>query len=293
MNSDRRAVALVATVMVLFTACSNSPEDAETSVGTARSALVNNNALNANALNANALNANGLSGAALLSPSMLAAGPLTFGALGADAVAALEDTTAAGDLSRQLAAYTASCALAPTQSFDFSWVDATGTTQEESYPGLLGLATDWAGAPLISAVEQAWVSACLISRVNYLGVTVMLSSRGWFPGLDHAPASELGSYTMQEGAFFGNVFTPTPTAYACDDVPDDSYAQSQDRFCAAGYVDASGDVEGCGIIQRLGSCDDYCTPITRRGQFHWLCATTPLDQDPSGLTFAVITVFLQ
>ena len=98
---------------------------------------------------------------------------------------------------------------------------------------------------------------------------------------------------MQEGAFFGNVFTPTPTAYACDYVPDDAYSRSSDRFCAAGYVDASGNVESCGIIQRLGSCDDYCTPLSRRGQFHWLCAPTPLDQGRSGLTFAVITVFLQ
>jgi hypothetical protein len=297
MNIDRRAVALAATALVFVTACGGSPEDSELGVGTATSPLVdanalNANALNANALNANALNANGLSGVAMLSPTMLAAAPLSFGALVAGAVTALEDTTDTGGISRQLAQYTASCALDPSQSFDFSWVDATGVTHDESYPGLLGLATDWAGQPLSSVFEQEWVSACLISRVNYLGVTVELSSRGLFPGLDDTPESELDAYTMQEGAFFGNVFTTIPTAYACDYVPDDAYSQSQDRFCAAGYVDASGDVDSCGIIQRLGSCDDYCTPLSR-GQFRWLCAAEPLDQGWQGLTWAVITVFLQ
>jgi hypothetical protein len=283
MNSDRWVVALAATAVGLVTACSGSPDNLEPVVGTAPSAAIGWNGLNAAAI----------SGATPLSPAMLASGPLTFGALGAAAVAALEDPAGAGDLARQLAAYTAGCALDPAQSFAFSWVDGAGTTHDESYPGVFGLATDWAGQALSSVREQEWVSACLISRVNYLGVAVELSSRGGIAGLDDTPASELGAFTMQEGAFFGNVFTSSPTAYACDDVPDDAYSRSQDRFCAAGYVDASGNVDSCGIIQRLGSCDAYCTSLTRGGQFHRLCATMPLAQGWQGLTAAVFTVFLQ
>jgi hypothetical protein len=290
MNSDRWVVALAATTLVCFTACGNSREETESDVGATRSALIDANAMNANAMNANAMNANGLDSQTLLAP-MLASGPLIFSSLSHDARDTLVDPGPNGDLARQLLQYAASCALAPSQSVDFSWTDADGSTWEESDPGLLSLATDWTEQAL-SPWEQDWVSACLISRVNYLGVTVELSSRGPFPGLNVTAESELEAFPMEEGAFFGNIFTSTPVAYACDDVADDANSEAMDRFCATGYVDASGDVDSCGIIQRLGSCADYCTPLTRRGQFHWLCATTPLDQGWQGLTAAVITVFL-
>jgi hypothetical protein len=295
MNSNRTLVVCALVTSAFVSACANSPEEVDSPLGTARSAALNPNALNPNALNPNALNPNalnpnGLPAAAPLAPALLAEGPLSWATIDPAAVAALEDTTGVGDLARQLLKYTVGCAFDPTQSFDFTWFDAAGAEHDESYPGLLGLATEWAGqAP--SPRDEKWVSACLISRANYLGVSVMLSSRGENPAISSVSESEQAAYPMEEGAFFGNVFTSAPTAYACDDVADDANSQSLDRFCAAGYPDGSGNLESCGIIQRLGSCSDYCTPLYD-GEYHMFCATEPLSQGWQGLTMAVVTVFL-
>jgi hypothetical protein len=247
------------------------------------------------------LNANSLSPAALdpssgaVAPALLAATALDPAELSPAALAALQDPSATGDLSRRLLSYTVGCAFAPTQSFTLSWVDASSAAQQQTYAGLIGLAPTWADAPL-DATSEPWVSACLISRLNYFGIEVALSSRGSAPALAAAPG-EIAAYPNQEGAFWGNVFTSPPTEYACDDTPDDAHSRSLDRVCAAGYVDAQGVTVGCGIVERVGSCDAACAPLTgANGLYHPSCtAPSAAGSAPGGggLTSQVITVFLE
>lgn len=194
-----------------------------------------------------------------------------------------------GTLSRQLLSYTVSCALGPTQpSFDFSWIDGEGNTQVESYPGGVGLATDSGGGP-IDPSEQPWISACLIARVNYYGIHVSLSARGDDPALA-TTLEEASDYPYEEGAFWGDVFADSPTAYACDYVPDATNSETDLRVCATG-VDQDGHPVSCGIIQDLGSCNAVCAPLTgSAGQYYPGCSANP--GDATGLTSEVITVFL-
>jgi hypothetical protein len=223
---------------------------------------------------------------AALTPAMLAGAALDPSALGAPALLAIEDPGASGALSRSLLSYTVGCALDGTEAFAFSWVDAGGVTHDESYQGALGLAPGWAAGPL-DPTGQTWVSACLIARVNYFGVAVHLSARGQNAALAASP-EEIAAYPHEEGAFWGDVFGATPVAYACDDVANDDNSRAHDRVCAAGHVDSQGNVEGCGIIERVGSCDDVCAGLTgSNGAYHPSCSS------PSGLTTEVVTVFLE
>ena len=214
--------------------------------------LENPNAMNPNAMNPNAMNPNALSASALL---------------------ALQDPGAAGDLSRQLLKYTVSCALDPTQSFSFSWVDSQGVAHAEVYPGLLGLATSW-DSRAIDLGAQRWVSACLASRVNWYSTPVMLSSRGAHPNLRTQSAVERSDYPTQEGAFFGNIFGTSPAVYACYITPNVAHSRSLLRDCAAGHVDSSGNVVDCGPVQVLGDCASYCAPLDAAGLYYPSCAAT-------------------
>ena len=264
--------------------CVASPEDVDDDIGVARSAALGPNALGPNALGPNALGPNAL-GPNALAPTMLNGSALAMGSLSADALAAIHDSGANGDLSRQLLKYTVGCALDSTQSLSFTWVDSNDVSHDETYSGLFGLAPDWASGAL-SSDAQLWVSACLIARVNYFGVTVMLSIRGGVDTLD-TTQSERDEYTYLEGAFWGNVFTSTPTAYACDYGPDDAHSRAGNRVCAAGYDDGSGTLQSCGIIQRLGSCTDACGSLT--GGTHYASCSAGAGQSSS----SVVTVFLE
>jgi hypothetical protein len=271
---------LFSAMLLSVSACGGSPEQDETDLGTVRSALLGDNALNGNALNGNGVDSKVLTG------SMLGSNPLTPSTLSAAARAAIQDPTASGDLSRQFLKYAVSCAFDTTQSFGFSWVDSSGVTHDETYPGLLALETNWDHQALPTS-GQEWVSACLISRVNYFGIQVTISARGPTGGLNVTDATELDTYTMQEGAFFGNLFISTPYAVACDHPTDDAYSRWLYRDCAAGYVDTDGDVFGCPNVQRIGSCDDAGCNFNSNHTYYTSC------NDPTGSTTnQVVTVYL-
>jgi hypothetical protein len=288
----KRAFELVASICALVTACgctAGSPEaggngeDTQTAV----SAFMTLNSMAPEALDATTTYPSALS------PAMLAGAPLDPSALTASALAAIKDPGDSGALSRSLLSYTVGCALDGTQSFAFSWVDASNVTHEENYPGSIGLATGWASHP-IDASGRGWVSACLIARVNHYGIPVHLSARGDNAALV-ASAEEKVAYPNEEGAFWGDLFRTTPVAYACDIVSNDDNSRAEARVCAAGYVDGQGNVQGCGIVERVGSCNAACAPlmgVTLAGStvafHHPSCATAA-----SGLTTEVMTVFLE
>ena len=68
---------------------------------------------------------------------------------------------------------------------------------------------------------QRWVSACVLARTNAYGVHVEISMRA----PNNAPqaiknalattSNELATYTLREGAYYGNIFETTPTPVVC------------------------------------------------------------------------------
>ena len=114
---------------------------------------------------------------------------------------------AAGDLlatadGREVFSYLVSCALPGDQVLAATLRD--GTTVE--FPGAIGLAPSWVDHPL-DRVGQGWVSACIFARVNAHDVSVVISLRGPHPALT-VDSDERTGWPLEEGAFYGNLFTP-------------------------------------------------------------------------------------
>lgn len=113
------------------------------------------------------------------------------------------------------------------------------------------------------------VSACLLARVNAYGRTVTISMRGSRPALA-TTASEAAGFSLEEGAFYGDVFTADDgpiVANACRgrDQAAGETGDLVDRDCTE-----PGDVPGrtvCGFTD-AGDCADFT------GQ-PWACAADP------------------
>jgi hypothetical protein len=276
MERARSFVSLIFSLITL-SGCVGSQEETETTLGIAPSAHECTNALNVNALNVNALNVNALN-----------VNALNVNALNIAALTAIQALGPTGDLSRQLLEYTVGCALDSSQSFNFSWTDIALTTHDEQYWGSLGLEPTWSSSPL-SDVGQRWVSACLASRVNWYGEHVIISARGSISSLSAPSLAETTSFTMLEGAFWGNLFTLSPELYACHHGPNDAHSRAATRDCAAGHLDANSIPQDCGIIHIVGDCDSVCKPMDTAGSFYPRCrpdiGAPWVDQ--------VVTVFLE
>jgi hypothetical protein len=229
----------------------------------AQSALEDDNALNPNALNPNALNPNALN------PNALAWTALDFPALVPGAKSALQNATEAGVLSRELLKYVVSCAFTSEQSFVFSWLGDAGELHVETYPGLLGLASAWSYRQP-STAEQQWVSACIASRVNLYGVSVTISSRASHTALNKVGTTEMVTYTVEEGAFWGNLFGAPGALFACYNEANREHARMLSRACAAGHEGSSG-IESCGMIEIVGSCDAHCDEFQPIGLYRSSC----------------------
>lgn len=163
-----------------------------------------------NRLGGNRLGGNRLGG------NRLAAGHLASARLSNDTL--VLDTDAAGLLldteeGREVLAYIISCA-APEGTILTVENPAPGAPSE--YFGSLGLAKKWLDRPLDRA-GAGWVSACLFARVNANQESVPISLRGSHAQL-YTTEDEAAEYTLQEGAFWGNYFTPLHKPiewYAC------------------------------------------------------------------------------
>ena len=223
-----------------------------------------------------------------LVPNALVPNALVPNALAANALASLQDPGVAGETSRAFLRYAVGCAFRPDQSLAFAWTDADGVEHDEEFVGALGLAPQWQSGALDEA-GQRWVSACLAARTNWYGVPVTLSTRARAASLAAPTAQEIATYPNEEGAFWGNLFAPTPKLYACHAAANVSYARSLQRDCAAGHVDGQ-DVVECGIIEIVGTCEDSCDPLTTSGQYHPRCGDPA---QPTQKTGHVITVFLE
>ena len=225
-----------------------------------------------------------------LVPNALVPNALVPNALAASALMAIQDSGQAGALSRMHLKYTVGCALDSTQSFSFSWTDSLGLSHNETYVGMLGLATGWASGPLgVSA--QEWISACLAARTNYYGTPVIISSRGSCGALNTVNTSEAAAYANEEGAFWGNIYTSTPALYSCHVSADDTNSRRQLRDCAAGHLNPNYTVSSCGMIQIVGACDRFCLSISSPGLPHLSCWSDPNNKISTG-TLAPVTIYL-
>jgi len=188
-------------------ACASAPADSESE----QSSALSDNALTANALTANALTANALTANALTA-NALTANALTANALTANALTANALTANAlrDPLSRELMKYVVSCALDDRDSIT---VEIDGHSYE--FDGSLGLAPEW-GRPHGSCDGscQRWVSACVLARVDAMGVKREISIRGDSHVL-HPSKDEVQTYTVQEGAYFGNLFVAGQPRFLC------------------------------------------------------------------------------
>jgi hypothetical protein len=105
----------------------------------------------------------------------------------------------ATDEGRELLRYVVSCAIPPGITLVG---EHEGVTYE--FLGDIGLAPSWLDRALGEG-DQRWVSACLLARVNRFGIPVSISIRGPHKALKVSEA-EARDYSVEEGAFYGNVF---------------------------------------------------------------------------------------
>ncbi|WP_437760639.1 hypothetical protein [Sorangium sp. So ce1389] len=111
---------------------------------------------------------------------------------------------------RQLAERVVACAL------------PEGATLEagagRSFDGWIGLAPQWASAPLSDTASRRWVTACLLQSLNALGARVAVHLTGGHPGLADAPDSDAQDYSVRDAIMFGDLFqSGWPTVFACAD----------------------------------------------------------------------------
>ncbi|AKT39457.1 hypothetical protein [Chondromyces crocatus] len=257
--------------LVLLSGCAQFGEEQDESPGSkgellqeAAGALTIQNALSLNALSLNALSLNALS-----------LNALSLDGLSAQNLQALRDPGTAGQLSRQFLHYAVGCALESGQSFTLPWTDTDGAVRHETYAGELGLIDSWKSRPL-KVVEQRLVSACLAARVNLHGVSVTISIRSPQKALKLNPSStELQDFPQVEGAFWGNLFAPTPQLFACHNSATIGNSRAWQRDCTTGYLNEEGELEACGPIQIVGACSEVCKSIKPSGQYYPECMERP------------------
>lgn len=154
-----------------------------------------------------------------LASNRLASNRLASNRLASNALSStkLEATAAAADLlstpeGREVYYYLISCALPfgisiQAQVPGAADIDTPGYScsgESCTFRGSLGLADYWANHKL-SPQGQRWVSACMFARVNAYDTAEGISLRGPHDSLT-VGLEEARQFTLQEGAFFGNLF---------------------------------------------------------------------------------------
>ncbi len=145
-----------------------------------------------------AMNVNGITATGPLNGSGLLSANTTTGAKGLM-------STAAG---RSTVSYLVKCALKAGRSITKK--DQYGVAY--TFSGGLGFAPEWE-ASTCGTTCQTWVTACMMAHVNTAGVHVPLWLDASHPNVGFGQSA---SYPLQEGSFFGNIFTSPPQAYYCN-----------------------------------------------------------------------------
>jgi hypothetical protein len=158
-----------------------------------------------------------------------------------------------------------------------------------TFEGAFALAPAWADGPCDEECQE-WVSACMLARANAYGIPVIIHARGTHPALA-ASAEDLARFPVEEGAFYGNLFTDPPREYACRGAGDDALSLT---FRACTLPGAR-----CGI-QVVGPCDLACEGVDpANGGAHTACRNRARPDagaawpEPSRRYARVVTVYLR
>ncbi len=166
---------------------------------------------------------------------------------------------AAGDLlatseGRDVLEYLVSCSLS-----EGTTLVATVGDETYEFEGSLGLAKNWTERRL-SRSEQRWVSSCMLARVNAFELSLLISLRGPTHALITS-AEEKAQFALEEGAFYGDIFTPENEpikAFACrgkDSAIDGSQGDLGQRVCTEQDAEVTTKTR-CGFTY-TGDCDDF------------------------------------
>jgi len=178
---------------------------------------------------------------------------------------------------------------------------ATINNAEFEFFGDLGLAPQWRSGPLDLA-GQRWVSACVFARVNAYDLAVGLSGRGPSLGLA-ADDDERAAFSLEEGAFYGNLFVPLiqPIQWFACRGRDEAAGQAGDltnRDCAD-QDPAKPSLTLCGFVF-TGDCGSFaaeraCESFSSNGTYYRRCHTAPTQNGQwQGDVFEqVITTFVR
>jgi len=234
--------------------------------------ITSHNKISANKISANKISANKIS-ANKISANKISANKLSV------------NLDAAGDLlstpeGQEVFSFLVSCALRPEVTLVADLDDGTHL----EFPGEIGLAPAWTNRPL-NNTDKGWVSACMFSRVNNEDVFVPISLRGPSGAL-RTDRDERASFTLEEGAFYGNLFTP-------DDEPI-VWIACRGRDQAAGEIGALANrdcaepdpanpgLTKCGFTY-AGDCADFvrprnsyaCEDFNEHGTYYTSCEDHP------------------
>jgi hypothetical protein len=252
---------LIAAVSVLA-ACTDLPSESMT-----RSSVITPNRITVNRITVNRITVNRLPASRLIS-TRLANGQMTVNMESAGKLLATEDGP-------EIFSLIVSCAMPP----DVTIVADVGGVPRQFF-GDLGLALEWVTGPLSSA-GQGWVSACMFARLNVNEVAIPISIRGPNPALQASPL-ERDIWRLEEGAFFGNFFTPIDQPiewYACRGAGQASgeFGDLIDRDCTEpdpanpGLTMCGFNYAGdCGTFASDHSCDQFSGNGTFYAQCHAL-----------------------
>jgi len=159
---------------------------------------------------------------------------------------------------------------------------ATVNGVDFDFLGEIGLAPQWLATRLDDAGRR-WVSACMLARVSAHEVVIPISMRGPSPALA-TDALERATWTLEEGAFYGDVFGPLAEPlqwFACRgrDKARGNAGELADRDCAAPDPAHPG-FTLCGMVF-AGDCgsfarDHTCEAFSPQRTFYERCHTPPL-----------------
>lgn len=235
-----RLVLSVVLVSAMATACVSEPD-----VSTRTQGVLEGNAIASNAIASNSIQLNAIASNAIASNQI----SNSLFELTSTELLATED-------GRELLTYIVSCALPGDVSLSG---DYAGVTYH--FAGDIGLAPSWTERAL-RETEQRWVSACLIARVNLYGIPVSISIRGPHKALKVGSA-EASDYSIEEGAFYGNVFRGANTSLVWNACRGRDQAVSESgtldlRDCTEPDPDHPG-LTKCGFTY-AGDCGDWALP---------------------------------
>jgi hypothetical protein len=131
-----------------------------------------------------------------------------------------------------------------------------------TFEGWLGFAPEWADGPCETEQCQEWISACIGGKFNEWGLPVKVV----FSPSEPTPADGAGGggdgndeYSVEDGAFYGNVFTGDQLLYACHGRGRDPLVNVF-RRCAQ-------HPDECQVID-AGECAQACEGL-RDGTYTW------------------------